>query len=272
MYKWDWYQTTVHKPIDVVIKAFKNTPLNDLTDFTPCTPRNGYSHAAAFKSGDRDILRIMWGGNSGVNLLASSSDAPLLADVLASAPFEHRPTRVDACVDLASQGLYDSLSRKMLDFAKAKGLKINQQGDWERGRARTLYIGAPSSPVRLRMYEKGCQMLDQFGDTSADPNWVRVEVEVRPKSHARGNVASWTPEEAFTRACAWLSELWQVIEWGTFTPHSIGTVRKDSDTLQQRRALVRQYGRILEQWLDETSSADEFVDQFKVFRKQLLML
>lgn len=269
MYKWDWYQSTVHRPIDAVISAFKNTPINDLSDFKIITPKNGYTYGGAFVRGDHRICSLFWGGNPGVNILSTGSDAPALAEVLRVQLPDHLPTRVDACVDLARAGLFDTLTAGMMEFAVLHRIKIDQQGDWRRGRARTLYLGSRSSPVFLRVYEKGCQMLDQFADTSADPDWVRIEVEVKPRHHARPTVSQWSPEQAFTCACKWLSELWQFLGWGSYTPFSIGTVREDKDTDRQRRALARQFGRILDQWIIDAGSLDAFYSDFCAIRDAL---
>ena len=268
MHKWDWYQTTVFMSIESVISRFKGSAIHDLSDIKIATPRNGYTHAVSFVRGDHAHCTLFYGGNPGVNILSSGPDAPALAEFMRSFD-EHYPTRVDACVDLARPGLFDELARGMLRFAVRKGLTINQQGDWERGRARTLYIGSRSSPVRLRMYEKGCQMIDRYGDTSADPFWVRVEVEVKPKIHARPIVSRWSPSDAFTRACRWLSELWEALGWGSYAPFAIGTVREEIDTLRQRFAFARQYGRVCEQWIVDAGSPEEFVKQFRALRSEM---
>ncbi|MFO5848511.1 hypothetical protein ACLBP5_30415, partial [Klebsiella pneumoniae] len=70
-------------------------------------------------------------------------------------PVVYLDTRTNACVDWVVEGLFDSLSAHLIAYAKDNGISINQQGDWARGQARTLYLGSPQSPGRICLYEKG---------------------------------------------------------------------------------------------------------------------
>ncbi|MFO5615250.1 replication initiation factor domain-containing protein, partial [Klebsiella pneumoniae] len=68
---------------------------------------------------------------------------------------DYPATRAHACVAWVEEGPFDSLSAHLIAYAKDNGISINQQGDWARGQARTLYLGSPQSPVRICLYEKG---------------------------------------------------------------------------------------------------------------------
>ena len=71
----------------------------------------------------------------------------------------------------------------VLEVTADKGLKGERRGDWDFPEdGRTMYLGANASPVRCRLYEKGMQS----GYRSAGrPDWVRLEVHVRPQKTAR---------------------------------------------------------------------------------------
>lgn len=257
---WDWYQGTLHTDglapqavADRVCAAY------DMADITPARGLNGYEAAAAIKRGDRELARVMWGGNPGIHVKATGENAPALAGLCMVEGWRMRITRVDARCDWVAQGLFDDLAREAIKFARAKGIKLNQQGDWARGEARTLYLGAVSSPVRLVLYEKGYE-------AGGDPNWVRMEVRVRPKGQDQGyEVGTWQPAQCFT-AATWLTDLMDVICMDTLAPKSVGTVWRPSDTQRARLAMLKQYGKVLERWVQEAESLEAFWEQVQQVR------
>jgi len=144
--------------------------------------------------------------------------------------------------------MFDLVTGELIAYAKEHNIVINQQGDWARGQARTLYLGAPSSVVRLVIYEKGYE-------AGGDLNWVRFEARARPKGReARLAVSRWEPKQVFG-ASAWLVDALESIGWADLVPESIGTVWKPSDALRARRTLLKQYGAILKTWAEESSWA-----------------
>lgn len=246
--KWDWYQSTVYVQdpqlsglVDVLLRRW------DLSDWTPAKNLNGYLYGGAIKRGDRVLCHLCWGGQTGVNCMTTSDESHVLATALAEFGKLHRPTRVDACIDWQEEGLFDVLAAQLIDFAQkyqGRGLAINQQGDWVRGQARTLYLGSKSSPVRLVLYEKG---YEQGGDAPLD--WVRLEVRVKPKKEHREAVASWYPDQAFS--AGWVADACRHINLDDLQKRAVGTVWKKSDDERTRYALVKQYGPALSKWAAE---------------------
>ena len=57
---------------------------------------------------------------------------------------------------------------------------------------RTFYVGAPTSAVRVRLYEKWLESPGQYVDGTN-----RVEVQLRPPSRGKQEVTGWTPAETF---------------------------------------------------------------------------
>lgn len=248
MIRWDWYQSTVmvQDPqdsglVDVLLEAWP------FSDYAPGRNLNGYTHGGVIKRGERILCHLCWGGQPGVNCKTTSDESPVLAQALKGFLKPHLPTRVDACEDWQEEGLFDSLSSALIRFATEKNLAINQQGDWVRGEARTLYLGSKDSPVRLVIYEKG---YEQGG--AAPKDWVRLEVRVRPKRDHRSDVSYWLPEHAF--CAAWVPAALQCLGWDHLKKRSVGTVWKQSDTERARRALLKQYGAILSLWATEEGS------------------
>jgi hypothetical protein len=244
--RWDWYQSTVSVEdpslsglVDCLLKHW------EFSDFVPAKNLNGYHYGGAIERGGRILCHLCWGGQPGVNCKTTSDESPVLANALADFGKQHRPTRVDSCLDWQEDGLFDSLAAGLITFAQiGKGLSINQQGDWTRGIARTLYIGSTTSPARLVLYEKG---YEQGGD--APLNWVRLEARVRPNKVHRDEVSRWKPEHAF--AAGWIADACRHIMLDELEKRAVGTVWKKSDDERARYALLGQYGATLAKWAGE---------------------
>jgi hypothetical protein len=141
------------------------------------------------------------------------------------------------------EGLFDLISGKMIAYAKEKGIKINQQGDWARGESRTLYLGARSSACQLVLYEKGYEQQDD------DKTWVRMEARMYPKKQARELAGYWSACDVFE--VAWIPDLLVSVGSAEVESRVIGTVWRKSDAERARAALLRQYRAVLESWADE---------------------
>lgn len=251
MARWDWYQSTVLVAdpqesglVDALLEAWP------LSDWAPARNLNGYLYGGQIRRGDRTLCHVCWGGQTGVNCKSTSDESPTLAAALRAFGKQHMPTRVDTCEDWQEDDLFDSLSAALIQYAQDNRLAINQQGDWVRGEARTLYLGSKDSPVRLVLYEKGYEQ-----GNGAPLNWVRLEVRVRPKREHRVSVASWEPGHAF--CAAWVPDALKCIGWDHLEKRSVGTVWKRSDVERARHALLKQYGAIMAQWATELGSWDE---------------
>ena len=110
------------------------------------------------------------------------------------ARFEHRVTRVDACADFDAPGAFEALLAPSIEVKKERRIMGGKAGDWDDfpEKGRTLYLGSQSSPVRMRLYEKGLQ--PEYAHLNR-PNWARIEVQVRPAKEAKEAFASLSPLE-----------------------------------------------------------------------------
>lgn len=244
--KWDWYQATITEESLFYVKPFldKNFPN---ADWRPATPKNGYHFAEGLYISDRCVLLACYGGNqSTCNLISTSYDAPALYDALRSWGGAFKPTRFDSCIDWEEKHLFDTLAASLVEFATDKDLVINHQGDWSRGRSRTLYIGSKSSPVQLRLYEKGYEV--QGLDTTR-PDWVRLEVQVRPAKKRRAVASTWTPADAF--CCGWVSDAVQRFFILPQCKYPVGFEKTDNDRLKRKQWLFKVGSRALRELLED---------------------
>lgn len=246
MAKFDWYQTTVRTEnpqesglVDAILKAYP------LTDYAPCSGQNGYHYGGQFVRGSSVVCRLSWGGQPGVNVMATSDNSPALVEALRELRIAHTPTRIDSAIDWEEEGLFESLSGGLIAFAMDNRLSITQVGDWVRGEARTLYVGSKDSVVRLVLYEKGYEQ-----GCLHRKHWVRMEARIRPKGAARQHAMTFDPMDVY--ACGWLPDALTAIafEHG-LSKRAIGTLFRKSDVERSRAALAKQYGGVLQDWADE---------------------
>ncbi|EJF74082.1 hypothetical protein A462_00049 [Pseudomonas sp. Ag1] len=143
---------------------------------------------------------------------------------------EHACTRVDACVDFDRPGAWDDLLGILAEVKQEQGLKGEKRGDWDFPEdGRTMYLGANSSPVRCRLYEKG----KQPGYRSACRwDWVRLEAQVRPQKDARRVFSTLSADQVWG-ASGWTRKIAQrafSLETGAFPAAG---VKKDTDFAQR---------------------------------------
>jgi DNA relaxase NicK len=119
-------------------------------------------------------------------------------------------------------------------------LKGERQGDWEDfpEEGRTLYLGARSSPCRVRLYEKGKQPEYRHLDR---PNWARIEVQVRPAKDAKSAFSMLNPLEVWG-ASGWTRELAGKVLQEHIDPHPAGTTYRLTERDAALEWMCKQYG------------------------------
>lgn len=208
---------------------------------------------------------------------ASGDDTePFVAAVRAHWPApQHWVTRADVAYDWPDGEPWGELYPELLAVADGdyetgsnlppKPLTLRTVGDWVRELegfpgGRTLYVGAPSSPVSVRMYEKGKQLRAAFPDRADDfpLDWVRVELQLRPQKAARQEVAALDP-----------AELWGTSAWARAVHQRIVGEEPDVVVMQHKtppdderamRFLVRQYGPLLRREAARIRAAEPELD------------
>jgi len=248
MAKFDWYECTFFgaDPLEIIRRIERAHPFAVIE---PDAPKYGYRVGQVFRHGGEAMARVWWEGNEGVHVSTTSSNAHDLAPLL-RAHGVHSVTRLDACEDWIEAGLFDRMSAHLIAYAVANGITITQLGDWVRGEARTLYLGSKQSAVRLVLYEKGYEQ-------GGDPNWVRLEVRVRPKGRmAREAVSEWTAGQAFG-AARWVVEALEGLGWDHLQAQAVGSVYRPSNDERARLTLRKQYGAVIRRWVDECGGDPE---------------
>lgn len=152
---------------------------------------------------------------------------------------EHVCTRVDSAYDLEKPGAWDELLEVVTDVKAKYRLKGEKRGDWDFPEdGRTMYLGSTSSPVRARLYEKGKQ--PEYRGLG-HPDWVRLEVQVRPQKDAKKVYKGLEPLEVWG-ASPYTRELAARVFRRELCPFPAGTVWKPSQRDRALDFMVAQYG------------------------------
>lgn len=241
MAKFDWYQATIpedpENAIDAICGELEGCRDARITD----RGGNGYLNSAIFlDSKGGEIGRMMFGGNAQPNIRSTSHRAPAAARLIRRLWPEHRVTRLDVAMDYTGEDTFTRLHGIAHDVAMSNHLKTGlmfQPDLLERGR--TYRIGSPTSPVMVRLYEKGLQ--EGQRRRPQDPDWTRMEIQVRPQKAAKAVFATVKPIEAWG-ATRWTSQLMKAVD-GSDARRIEVDPRHASEWDRTQEALVQQYGR-----------------------------
>jgi hypothetical protein len=252
MPKFDYYRATFFQfdPNQIITHLLA---FFDLSSVRQARGKHGYSRGAEVHRGDLVLARLWWGQNPGVCVSLSSENADVGVPAL-RALGHHQVSRADSCWDLDEPGLFDRLVPELLAFALTYDLQINQVGDWERGKGRTIYLGSRNSVVFLRIYEKGYEQ----GYGSKDH--VRVECEVKPaKKDKKEELSRMTADQLW--GVGWLKDFSRVFDLGLFEQYKLGNSRQITDFERAKFHLAKQYGPTLQRMIDEAKSSESFLSE-----------
>lgn len=268
--RFDWYQATVPASVALLQQTLDNCLDLDVPP-RPVPPRFGYKKGLSWHLEEtaEDLALMFWGGhNLHPHVLATSDRAPALAGHLAYVFPDHRVSRADVCVDLSEEGLFDrgaevfaAVHRR---FSRVQFTRYGPGRDDHTGDVgRTLYLGSPSSPVRLVWYEKGFEQYSRTGDrvwigVPEFRYWTRLEIRCRPEKHFKAQAATLKPHEFFG-VTAWAREVAQGILNLKAEPISMKPTRI-ADQERAMRALSTQYGQVLQRQIErlgETAAWDD---------------
>lgn len=252
MPKFDYYRATFfqfdhHQIISHLLAFF------DLSSVRPARGKHGYSRGAEVHRGDVVLARLWWGQNPGVCVSLSSENAHIGVPALRSIG-DHQVSRADSCWDLDEPGLFDKLVPELCAFAVTYNLEINQVGDWERGKGRTIYLGSRKSVVYLRVYEKGYEL--GFGSK----DHVRVECEIKPsKKDKKQELSRLSADQLW--GVGWLQNFSRIFDFGLFDQYKLGNARQITDFERAKFHLAKQYGPTIQRMIDEAKSSESFLSE-----------
>lgn len=182
------------------------------------------------------------GGRDDVHVVSSSQTAHAARQAVVGVA-EARTSRVDTRVDTLTP--WDALVQAVSDVAGPRTkVTFMQTTVGGKNEGRTLYVGAPSSSVRVRVYEKWLESPGMYEDGTN-----RVEVQLRPPSRAKESVSGWGPAETFC-ASKLTRRLADVLGEDVARPETLQKSKGTPDLERSLEAMGEQYGRTFARWME----------------------
>jgi hypothetical protein len=163
----------------------------------------------------------------------------------------HLVTRADACEDFEDPDAFDRLQAICLRAAVDHRVRVDTRGDHlVTMEGRTVYLGAPSSAIRLRLYDKAAELRAKFAQDfetlrCIPPHLARLEAQTRPQGReARERFATIEPMEVMGSS-AWLRYVWKAVGGADLTPVQVGKPWRQADDDRAYAYMLAQYGGLL---------------------------
>jgi len=261
IYGWDWSDTTHQGKVDTDPQEVVRTLVAALDGSTvvPGKGLHGWKKSLQVFDGDGYRLgAVYFGGNrQDVHVKATSAAAEVARPRVAGL-FDARTARVDTRVDTLVP--FEELREMCLDLG-GRGTQVlfyeghrlgghNEDGTRAvvEDTGRTIYVGAPTSQVRVRIYEKWLESRAKGGPEDREGT-NRVEVQLRPPSKHKGRVSGWTPAETFC-ASRLAQRLAQRLGTEVAKPGTLQESKGVPDLERTLAAMGRQYGSGVRRWLE----------------------
>lgn len=254
--RFDWYQATIPEhPVTLVDSILSR--LAPGGDVEQGRGRHNYHQSFTVRDirGDRVALVLAGGPNGHPNATASGVATDGFVDLVREAWPEHRVTRFDAAEDFCEPGAFEMAESVCREVARDLGVKGRAIVPDDPAEGRTYYMGAPSSDVRVRLYDKAAEVrrsLPPERHSEIPENWVRLEAQVRPRKEWRERAAHVTPEQAWGFA-GWTHELARrafELQVERITMQA----GRETDHERAYRFMLRQYGGALRQMFADLGS------------------
>lgn len=253
--RFDWYQATIPETPEALIDGLFESLGGD--EVKHARGKHNYHHSTTILdgAGDRIALVLHGGPNGHPNVTASGEKTPSFVQAVRGKWAEHYVTRFDAAEDFDGEGAYERLHgvcREVAEDSRIKGRAIIPD-DLREGRS--YYLGAASSDVRVRLYDKAAEMrrhIEPGRHHLIPDNLTRLEVQVRPRNEWRRFASQMTPETIWGFS-PWSSKLAQGA-LGLALERIEMRARKETTHDRAYRFMVTQYRNVLMRQLEDLGS------------------
>jgi hypothetical protein len=225
-----------------------------VADFWETADKPGHFHFGFRRSyrmrGGDEIFALSWGGSHGERVMfeVKGRQASALVDAYRRFLPEHRCTRVDSAVDFLGPDSFDQAVDWCHRIAQEFGVWHERVGDWGQPElGRTVYLGSRQSLVRLRAYEKGKEPGLRGW---APPDWVRIEIQVRPERERKELYASLSPVQVWG-AARWSREMWRLMMGSKLESVPVRKHYRSSNDDRAFSHACKQYGRLFRRIMEE---------------------
>lgn len=266
MLAFDWYQATIPAPQNDVLEALSG--LSEGLVLSHSKGLHGYASTTVLGNQEHGPVARVWHGGTHEypHAVLSGEWAQPGSELIRAAFPVHSVSRLDVRADFSDEGAFDSIQIPMLDVARSHRLKVGTAGDnLVTMRGRTVYLGSPSSAVRLRLYDKRDEILSRYAEEDRKliskslcipDHLARLEAQIRPHTkESRSAFASIEPTNAL--GCSrWMREVWKAVAGLDLTPVQVGRGWRQSDDERAYRYLLAQYGGVFRRMFQDLGSWD----------------
>ena len=251
MAAFDWYQATIRQPVDDVLESLQGW-CNGVR-LVHSKGMQGYGHCTQLVDHEGVASRLSHGGSHAYPHVQFTGEyAQGGAEWIRVAFPVHEVSRVDVREDFADEGAFDRMLPSLLSAAERYRVKVDTRGDHLlRLEARTVYLGAASSAVRLRQYDKAAELRAKFAAdpvrlATVPPHLTRFEAQVRPQSSEARKAFATIEPMAVMGSSTWLREVWQAVAGLQLKPVQVGKPWRQADDERAYSYFLAQYGGLLE--------------------------
>lgn len=251
--KFDWYQATVSAEAGLVLDALQ-AGLRP-SKVTHSKGRYNYRHTTTMQADDDDTLAVVFHGgkNGDPNVALTGQATEQGVGVLRGAFPRHRVTRFDAAEDFIQVGVWERLERVLRGVAADHGVKGRAIVPDDVSEGRTYYLGAPSSDVRVRLYEKTAEQRRKLPENrwgEVPDGWSRLECQVRPSDRQVREFCAGLDASDVWGFSAWTkAAAAQALQLDVERLHS--RIKRERDDDRALRVMVQQYANVLRRHKDQ---------------------
>jgi hypothetical protein len=262
VYGWDWSATTheaYHGVVDDLLAALEpalvlpGAGLQGWSQSVTAYDLEGYKLGSIYFGGSREDVHV--------RATSSAADATRRAVVNADKRRNARTARVDTRVDTLLS--FEKLMVICEDVAGQKAQVTYVESRNCKTAGRTIYVGAPSSWVRVRVYEKWKQAPDEGWPEGTN----RVEVQLRPPSRSKEQVSKWSPAETFC-VSELTRRLAEALGQDIARPGSLQKSKGTPDLERTLEAMGEQYGNAYRKWMDASGGDMRTVFEYLAGRRE----
>jgi len=255
----DWYQATVRADLDDVIDAMMG--MADRTELRHAKGLQGYATRSSVIEADQVLGQVWHGGTHAYPHVLFSSDAaqPGAAMIRATFP-EHQVTRLDVREDFGGEDAFDRMLPSLLSAAQRHRVRVDTRGDHLlRKEARTVYLGAKSSAVQCRQYDKAAELRAKFAHDpvrllEVPSHLTRLEVQVRPQGALAKQVCARLEAVELMGASEWMRDIWRDISGQDLSPVQVTKPWRASDDDRAYAYLLSSFGPLLRRRMEDHGS------------------
>lgn len=251
--RFDWYQATIEHPPLWLKMEIEKSPLGGQT-WHDSRPKGGYATCESlYRPDGLHLLDLMHGGaNAHPHIVATGAAADEAAALVRSVAPVHLVARADVCEDVESPGWFDQAFSTILEVAQEKRVKVFRHGEWDLAKARTVYLGSPTSAVRVRMYEKGAEMMAKHPAAKHEfsRDWVRMEIQVRPAKRESKIQMSRVPAADWWGCSGYSQQLADRLLCQEVPRLAVGTIWRASELERAEMHMIKQYKNVFERLLE----------------------